>query len=171
MKKPSVELLPAGEEHLPALAGLAELIWRQYYPGIISHEQIDYMLGKMYALETLRDEMRKRGVRFIRLLVDERFVGFASFGPLPEPGVFKLHKCYLLPEFHGRGLGSTLLRHCEDEIRRLGGHELKLTVNKQNVKAIAAYKSNGFVVEQSVVTQIGGGFVMDDFVMIKLLAV
>jgi ribosomal protein S18 acetylase RimI-like enzyme len=128
------------------------------------------MLGRMYALETLRTELCENQICFVRLLVDGRFVGFASFGPLAEPGVFKLHKCYLLPELHGQGLGSRLLRHCEEEVRRKGGHRLLLAVNKQNVKAIAAYRRNGFIVAESVVTDFGNGFVMDDFIMAKDLA-
>ena len=42
-----VQILSAREEELPALATLAGAIWRQHYPGIISREQIDYMLGRM----------------------------------------------------------------------------------------------------------------------------
>lgn len=163
----NLRILPAGEKHLVALAELAGVIWRQHYPGIIPHEQIEYMLGKMYALETLREDMRVKGIRFVRLLVAEQFVGFASFGPQPEPGAFKLHKCYLLPGFHGRGLGSRLLQFCEAEIRRLGAHRLMLAVNKHNTKAVAAYQRNGFHITESIVTDFGGGFVMDDFIMAK----
>ena len=166
-----VEILPATEEDLPALATLAGEIWRQHYPGIISREQIDYMLGRMYALETLRTELHEQQVRFVRLLADGRFVGFAAFGPLAEPGVFKLHKCYLLPECHGQGLGSQLLQHCIREVIRAGANRLLLAVNKQNAKAIAAYRRNGFSVLESVVTDFGAGFVMDDFIMAKDLRV
>lgn len=125
------------------------------------------MLGRMYALETLREEMRARQIRFVRLLVDGRFVGFGSFGQLPEPGVFKLHKCYLLPEFHGRGCGSRLLRHCEAEMRWLGARRIVLAVNKHNTKAVTAYRRNGFSVAESVITDFGCGFVMDDYIMAK----
>jgi diamine N-acetyltransferase len=162
-------ILPATEEHLPALAELAGVIWREHYPGIIAREQIDYMLGKMYSLETLRTELREKQIHFVRLLVGERFVGFASFGPQPEPGVMKLHKCYLLPEMHGRGYGSLLLQHCEREIRQRGAKRLLLAVNKHNTKAIAAYLRNGFAVAESVVTDFGSGFVMDDYIMAKEL--
>jgi GNAT superfamily N-acetyltransferase len=164
-----IEILPATEADLPALAALAGVIWRQHYPGIITHAQIEHMLARMYALETLTTELRERQIRFVRLLVDGDCVGFAAFGPLPETGVFKLHKCYLLPVFHGRGLGSRLLRHCEEAVRRQGGRRLILAVNKQNLKAIAAYQRNGFAVAESVVTDFGGGFVMDDFIMAKEL--
>jgi ribosomal protein S18 acetylase RimI-like enzyme len=79
----------------------------------------------------------------------------------------KLHKLYLLPELHGRGLGSFLMQHCEQEVRAAGAQRLMLSVNKRNTKAIAAYRRNGFAIAESVVTDIGGGFVMDDYVMAK----
>ena len=40
-----------------------------------------------------------------------------------------------------------------------------LTVNKNNKTAIRAYEKNGFVITTSVVTDIGQGFVMDDYIM------
>lgn len=164
-----IAILPVTEDHLPALAALAGNIWRQHYPGIISHEQIEYMLAQMYSLETLREQLRKQNIRFWRLLVEERFVGFASYGPQPERDVMKLHKCYLLPEFHGCGLGTRLLEHCEKECRQLGARRLILAVNKHNTKAIAAYQRNGFQVAESVITDFGCGFVMDDFIIAKEL--
>ena len=174
MKSPAISelaaILPTTEEDLPALTQLAGVIWRQHYPSIISHAQIEYMLGKMYSLATLQEEIRFKGIRFVRLMVNERFVGFSSFGPTDEPGVLKLHKCYLLPEMHGRGYGTLMLQHCEREGRQLGARRFVLSVNKQNYKALAAYRRNGFRIAESVVTDFGAGFVMDDFVMAKDLA-
>ena len=164
------QIVRAKEEHLPAIAGLAGIIWRACYPGIITHEQIDYMLARMYALDVLRDEVRSQGIRYDLLLVEGKPAGFASYGPASEPGVMKLHKLYLLPELHGRGLGSRLVQHVEREIRAGGMRRLTLSVNKRNTRAIAAYQRNGFVTADSVVTDIGGGFVMDDYIMAKELA-
>jgi hypothetical protein len=48
---------------------------------------------------------------------------------------------------------------------------LLLAVNKRNARPIAAYQRNGFAVIQSVMTDFGGGFVMDDFIMAKELKV
>ena len=157
------------EANLPEIARLAGVIWRAHYPGIITPGQIDYMLGKMYALETLKEDIQRRGIRYERLLVDGEPKGFAAYGPTEQTGVFKLHKIYLDPARHGRGLGSRLLAHCESEVRKLGASRLLLTVNKQNTKAIAAYQRNGFAIVDAVVADIGGGFVMDDYVMAKEL--
>ena len=167
----SVQILSASEEHLPTLAELAGVIWRACYPGIITPEQIDYMLARMYALDAMRDEIRSQGIRYDELLVDDKPAGFASYGPTAEPGVIKLHKLYLLPALHGRGLGSYLLQQVEREVRAGGGRRLILSVNKRNTRAIAAYQRNGFVIAESVVTDIGNGFVMDDYVMTKDLSV
>jgi GNAT superfamily N-acetyltransferase len=163
-------MAPATEEHLPAISHVASIIWRACYPGIISIGQIEYMLARMYSLETLRDEIASQAIRYDRLLVGDQLIGFAAYGPTATAGTFKLHKLYLHQDWHGRGLGTRLLKHCESEARKLGAHRLILNVNKRNIKAINAYRRNGFATSGTVVTDIGGGFVMDDYVMAKSLA-
>ena len=161
------QILPATTADLPAISDLAGVIWRACYPDIISHAQIDYMLARMYALDVLRDEIRSQGIRYIRLLVNDKLVGFASYGPTAKAGAVKLHKLYLLSELHGRGLGSRLLQYVERVVHASGARRLILSVNKRNAKAIAVYRRNGFVITGSVVTDIGNGFVMDDHIMAK----
>jgi ribosomal protein S18 acetylase RimI-like enzyme len=63
------------------------------------------------------------------------------------------------------------LQHVEREVRAGEGRRLILSVNKRNTKAITAYQRNGFVIADSVVTDIGDGFVMDDYIMTKDLSV
>jgi GNAT superfamily N-acetyltransferase len=169
LNQPSSRIVRATEADLPSIASLAGVIWRMYYPEIISTEQIDYMLAKMYSLEVLREEILTQAICFERLLLSDELAGFASYGPTNQANVFKLHKIYLHPSWHNRGLGSLLLRHCEHETAKLGAQRLILTVNKHNSKALAAYQRNGFAITESVIANIGGGFVMDDFVMTKEL--
>ena len=178
------QIRPATDADLPVVSELAGIIWRACYPGIITHAQIDYMLARMYALDVMRDEIRSQSIRYDLLLVNSKPAGFASYGPIeagtPRRSIrtaqravptFKLHKLYLLPEWHGQGLGSRLLQHVEHEVRVAGARRLILSVNKRNAKAIAAYRRNGFDVADSIVTDIGNGFVMDDHVMAKDLSV
>src|SRR5580658_540022 len=74
------EILPAADTDLPAIARLAGIIWRLHYPGIISPEQIEYMLAKMYSLETLREDIDLRAIHYERLLVGQELAGFAAYG-------------------------------------------------------------------------------------------
>ncbi len=161
-----VEIASAGREHLPAIAQLAGVIWRSYYPGIISAEQIEYMLGWMYNLDTLQQELAN-GTCFDRLLINDELAGFASYGPVNEK--MKLHKLYIHPQWQRRGLGTKLLGHVEQRARGQGFLKLVLGVNKANERAIAAYRRNGFVIRESVTNEIGKGFVMDDYLMEKEL--
>jgi GNAT superfamily N-acetyltransferase len=151
---------------IPQIAGLAEVIWRACYPAIISTAQIDYMLQRMYDPEVLRREMAQ-GVVFFLARTREEPIGFASCGPGPEPRCFKLHKLYVLPEFQGCGAGGALLREVEQCARDAGADTLVLNVNKKNEQAIRVYQRRGFSLAESVVVDIGNGFVMDDFVMRK----
>src|SRR5690242_14866442 len=98
----NIRIERADETHLPAIAALAGSIWRAHYPGIISREQIEYMLGKMYSPGALQDDLRN-GVCYERLLAGDEFIGFAAHGPTGQSAVFKLHKLYLQPAWHGRG--------------------------------------------------------------------
>jgi ribosomal protein S18 acetylase RimI-like enzyme len=169
MSDSPVQILPATEPHLPAIAALAGVIWRDCYPGIIPDAQIEFMLAWMYSLETLKTEMRDQGIRFERLLVAGELAGFASCGPTNDPRVHKLHKLYVHPDQQGRGFGSRLLNHCEHRAASLGATQMILAVNKQNHRAIRTYERNGYAILESTITEIGGGFVMDDFVMSKQL--
>lgn len=169
-QRDAARIIAATEENLPAISKLAEVIWRASYPGIITTEQIDYMLVRMYSLDVLREEIFSQGIRYDQLFVNDDLAGFASYGPTAQSGIIKLHKLYLLPDLHGHGLGSLLLQHVERDVRAAGGRQLILAVNKNNTKAISAYRRNGFVIGESVVTDIGGGFVMDDYVMVKELS-
>lgn len=163
-----IRILPAAEADLPAISTLAGIIWRAHYPGIITHEQIDYMLAWMYDPQVMARELRA-GVRYEKLLVDGTLSGFAAWAPATAAGECKLHKLYVLPALHGQGIGSQLLGHVLVAARKAGFHAISLQVNKRNEKAIAAYTRNGFVIQESIRDDIGRGFVMDDFVMARPL--
>ena len=157
----------AGVEHVETIARLAGEIWRACYPEILSPAQIEYMLARMYSLDTLREEIRSGGIRYDMLRVGVNRAGFASYGPTDTEGVFKLHKLYVHPKWHGQGVGSALLRHCEQAAQGEGARRLILNVNKRNQRAIQAYERNGYRTVRAETNDIGGGFVMDDYVMAK----
>lgn len=162
-----VAIRRASDADLSTVSALAGRIWRAYYPSILSTEQIEYMLLWMYDIRQLRRDA-ERGVVYELLLDGERPLGFCGYEELR--GELKLHKLYLEVSEHGRGLGSLLLRHVEEEAARRGLAKVVLGVNRFNEKAIRAYQRNGYRIREPLKTEIGGGFVMDDWIMEKALA-
>jgi RimJ/RimL family protein N-acetyltransferase len=157
-----------------ALADLAELqvlareIWLSVYPSIISQAQIHYMLDKMYGLEKLRNEILSPTVsyRFIQV-PGETPAGFYAWEMDAPVQQALLHKLYLKPDHHGRGLGQAALQHIIAEAAAAGAARLSLRVNRHNHAAIRAYLRAGFTFESDLETDIGGGFVMDDHIMVR----
>ena len=145
---------------------LANKIWFSHYPGIITINQIDYMLRTMYATEVIKLDMEKW--YFWDLIIkDEQPIGFISCSlEFNFNGNYlKLNKLYLLPSCHGQGIGQHSLDFVKERAKMLNVTNLYIAVNKANTKAISAYKKSGFTLEREVVTEIGDGFVMDDFIM------
>jgi ribosomal protein S18 acetylase RimI-like enzyme len=159
-----VHIRRAGAADLAGISSLAGRIWREHYPSIISGEQIEYMLAWMYDVEQLRRDVA-RGVVYELLLEGDRVLGFCGYEELP--GHLKLHKLYLDVPEHGRGFGSMLLRHVEEEAIHRGLSKVVLGVNRLNEKAIRAYRRNGYRIREPLKTGIGGGFLMDDWIMEK----
>ena len=157
-----------GPEELPMVQQLGHAIWLAYYPGIISVEQIRYMLSVWYQPGNMAHEMQARDVWYALVEVEERgAVGYISFEKLALEPVLFINKLYLLPEVHGHGLGGLTLRWAEDRARDLRCKLVRLRVNKRNAPAIRAYLRHGFHFTEDVCSDIGSGFVMDDYVMEK----
>jgi len=161
-----VQIRRAADADLRTISELAGRIWRAHYPSILSVAQIEYMLAWMYDVEQLGRDLGQ-GVVYELLFEGDRALGFCGYQEFP--GHLKLHKLYLEVSEHHRGLGSMLLRHVEEEARRRGLEKVVLGVNRLNEKAIRAYRRNGYVIREPLKTDIGNGFVMDDFIMEKVL--
>jgi ribosomal protein S18 acetylase RimI-like enzyme len=166
-------LAPVTEPEFPVLRELADTIWRQHYAGIISAAQIDYMLAGRFSDEALREHVRAAD-RWLELLrVSGTPVGYCGYelasidGEERAAADMKLGQLYVLDSHRGMGLGRFMLGHIEGRARELGRRLLWLQVNKRNTGAIGFHRAAGFEVIRDAVFEIGGGFVMDDYVMAK----
>lgn len=153
-------------ESLQVVRDISNDIWPKTYRGIVPDEQIPYMMEMMYSPAVMEKELAE-GYSFAALDVDGQSVGYISWSAYPNPGSTeaKLHKLYLLGEYHGKGWGQIMLKYVKDEARKAGFLTLRLNVNKYNAAAQKAYKRAGFAIVEAPVVDIGGGFVMDDYVM------
>ena len=156
---------PATPGDAAELRSLAERIWRESYAGVVTAGQMAYMLEWMYSAETIARELAE-GVCWELVRLDADAVGYHSitFG---ADGVAKLNKLYLLPAHQGRGLGQEMLWRVLALAANRGAREVRLQVNKANLRAQRAYERFGFQRIEEAVFDIGGGFVMDDFIMAR----
>jgi ribosomal protein S18 acetylase RimI-like enzyme len=158
---------PVGMTDVERLVALAREIWHVHYPAIIGTAQIEYMLAQRYDLRVVRGELGRDDTWWDKLMVGEQMAGFASYFLTGVPGEMKLDKLYVHPRHQRRGYGGRMIARACDTARSRGCSRLMLAVNKGNLAAIAAYLKHGFRIEGAVVKDIGGGFVMDDYVMVK----
>lgn len=147
---------------------LAYTIWHSHYPDILTKEQIDYMLEKMYAAPVVLAEI-ENGYNWTLVLDNDQPIGFLEFHFENESNRVKLSKLYILLQYHKKGIGQIALNYIKNQSKLLNAEILYLTVNKNNKKAIEAYNRSGFIVEKELCVNIGNGFVMDDYVMIYSL--
>ena len=158
----SLRVVLAGEQDAPALAPFIAAQWHSAYDGLLGKEQVDYMTENFQSAAEICRQMREEGYLYFYLESEGRRVGYCALHP-EEESLF-LSKLYLIQECRGQGLGQEALGEVITAARRLEKKRVYLTVNKQNARAIRAYEKFGFVREKSLVTDIGGGFCMDDYV-------
>ncbi|MEM9283457.1 MAG: GNAT family N-acetyltransferase [Verrucomicrobiota bacterium] len=163
-----ISLCSVHRDDLPKIKEMAEEIWPICYREIITAAQIQYMLNQMYSLEVLSRELSEEQVDYRWIEWGHQPIGFLAVGPSTDSARAILHKLYLLSEHQGKGLGvgamEALFRHTKPHYRHL-----ELRVNKSNSPAIRFYEKLGFHREREDVLTIGGGFVMDDYIMRRSL--
>lgn len=164
-------IVPASPADYPIVQRLAHTIWPPTFGNILSPAQIDYMLELMYSIPALTRQAAEGQV--FHLLYDDRPevgrpVGYLSHQLDYLPGTTKIHKIYLLPELQGRGYGRLLIQYAEQLARRAGQQRLRLDVNIHN-RAITFYERMGFEKIERYDTDIGHGYLMEDWRMGKTL--
>ena len=167
MSADRIVIRPLAESDIDALRALAAEIWHDHYSAIIGTAQIQYMLEQRYRPEVLREELSRMGVWWDLLLIDDVPKGYSSYFLTDESDELKLDKLYLHSACQRRGYGERMHERVLAKARSLGLRRVSLAVNKGNSAAIAAYRKWGFAIERAVVKDIGGGFVMDDYIMVR----
>ncbi len=113
--------------------------WQETYPGLVSQEYLSKLtLEKCEEKAFLwRDNIlvAKEGERVIG------FVGFGDHGP-EEPDMGEVFALYVLPEYHGTGVGRQLM---DAALEKLASYpHICLWLVKGNARALRFYEKCGF---------------------------
>lgn len=146
---------------LDRIAALANEIWHEHFVPIIGLDQVNYMVGKFQSYPALKDQV-KEGYQYYQIFSDGKFAGYMGIHP-EEHSVF-LSKLYVQKDFRGQKLASQAVTFLKTLCRENGWDKIWLTCNRYNENTIAVYDHLGFVNVRSEATDIGNGFIMDDYI-------
>ena len=152
----------ATQEDIGTICSLADKIWREHYPSIISTAQIDFMLQNRYSDEVIWEGMQ-RGENYFLAFAGDEPVAYASVEL--KQGVYFMHKFYVDVSKHRTGIGERFFYYILEQLDLK--HPIRLQVNRQNYKAVNFYFKMGFIIESVGDFDIGGGYYMNDFVMVR----
>lgn len=136
----------ASIEDVALIQSLAERTWWPTYSPLLAKGQIEYMLANIYSISSLEKVIQDGSQQFLLIYDENGPQGFASYGPRAgEPGVYKLHKLYVLPENHGKGYGKSLIDEIKRRLQAKKAAYLDLNVYKKN-PALKFYERIGFLI-------------------------
>lgn len=150
-------------EDISRLAKMADTVWHEYFPCILSAEQIDYMVDKFQSEHAMAEQILHGGYEYYFICGGDEYAGYTGF--VREKDKMFLSKLYLMDKYRSKGYASRTLRFLKNECGKSGLGSIYLTVNRYNEHTISVYKKWGFVSVREQCTDIGNGYVMDDYVM------
>ena len=159
------EILPLSNSDTAIISSLARKIWLQQYQGILSNDQIHYMLAQRYCPLLIHAQLFDEKIWWKKMVLDNSIIGFSNCVRTSVPTELKIDKLYIRHDHNRKGYGKMLVDDVANIMRGIGCRKLILTVNKQNHTAIHAYQRYGFEIVGDSVVDIGSGFFMNDYLM------
>jgi GNAT superfamily N-acetyltransferase len=156
----------SGREDIQTAAALAREIWAQQYTPIIGVAQVKYMVDNFQSEKAIAADIAS-GYVYTIAYWEGTPCGYSAIRF--DPDALFLSKLYVLQAFRGKGIAQAMLRVAGEAARQHNLARIRLTCNKYNTGSLSDYARMGFVRTADIVTDIGGGFVMDDYVMEKPL--
>jgi len=153
-------------DQIKTTASLAHEIWTEYFTPMIGADQVRYMLENLQSFKPIKKQIAE-GYEYFQILNDHTPVGYICI-KAGDDRLF-LSKLYLLKSARGSGLGKQALQFVLKQASDQSLEKIWLTVNKHNTDTIKAYQKWGFDIVGEPVADIGGGFVMDDYKMEKVV--
>lgn len=152
------------EELILSVSAMAEDIWHEHYDKLIGCEQVDYMLEKFLSPDALCEQINN-GYEYFLISHEYTFAGFAGVLENKDEKSLFLSKLYIHEESRGKHISTEMLKKFVELCKLRNLEKIRLTCNKQNTHSIEVYKHFGFEIVREECTDIGNGYVMDDYIM------
>ena len=163
MQMPSI--IQPNISHAEDLISLAHTTWQATYPGIISQEQIDFMLDRFYNRPLIESQLADP-TQFFRAIQENNTL-LAYLHAYPKNKALQVSKLYVLPTAQGRGFGQQLLQTIEIEAQKLQIPRITLNVNRFN-PAYHFYLKKGYHLIETIDIPLDR-FMLNDYILEKQL--
>ncbi len=154
----------ANIEDIETIEKIANIAFTDAYKKILNADQISYMLGMMYSLPSLENQIRLGHIYFITY-VDKTPIGYASIERKSE-NTFIVHKLYILPEYKGKGVGTFMFNNIVEYIKTQCDTPctIEVNVNRYN-SAVKFYERLGMKIVGEKDFNIGKDYLMTATIM------
>lgn len=155
---------------IPSIIELALPTWRATYSGFVEKHQLDYILETTYSPTALRQQFDEGDTRTLLCEQSKNLLGFSAYRRKKEEAanIFRIERLYVLPQAHGKGVGTRLIQAVSETVKPLGAEVLELNVHQKN-PAVGFYKKAGFAIAREEEKHFGP-YKFPDFIMQKRIA-
>ncbi|GAA4282267.1 GNAT family N-acetyltransferase [Gaetbulibacter aestuarii] len=143
-------LTPIDNQHQKTLMELMKQIYPPPYKHLWVNEDSSWYLEKCFSKENLITELKEKDSFYSFVIFKQQPIGILRFvynSQIPDPGNSKgvfLHRLYLHPDFHGKGIAQNLMGFVEEEAIQNDNHFIWLKAMDTQMQAIKFYKKLGF---------------------------
>ncbi len=156
------------EAHFQAMETFGREVLPEVYAPYFPREWSDYLVESGHTVNTLGVQAAA-GYRHYMVEVDGVLAGYFAMHER-EDGMMVLTHLYLRSDRRGQGLGQRVMEFVHGEAVQRKVPAVELLVLRANVAAVNFYQRHGYVIEREVLTQIGPGAELEDYMMRRVVS-
>ena len=149
--------------HFREMENFGRAVLPEVYAPYFPREWADYLVESGHTVRALEAQVAE-GYRHYRVEVDGALAGYFALHER-EDGVLVLTHLYLRSDRRGQGLGQRVMDFVLEEAVGVGAPAIELVVLRANTGAVRFYRRNGYEIEKEILTLIGPGAELEDYVM------
>lgn len=145
------KIIKADISHTAVIASIGKKSFRAAFEHLFnSREELFEYLEYTYDPVKLARSIRKENNVYFLAFCGGDAVGFTKTkkhslnDQIESVAQMELQKIYVLPQYHGEGIGTALLKEVKNLAREIDPDYIWLDTHKSNDKAVRLYEKNGF---------------------------
>lgn len=157
-----MKLVKVDENLIDLTSNFAQGVFVKYYTPINGKDHAQYMANMFLSKQAIK-RLIDEGAIFKLVMKEDKPIAYIEYKK-EENRVF-LSKFYVHEDYRGQGIGNFMFQDLVDYTKSVSLNKIYLTVNKHNTNSYELYLHKGFKVIDSVETDIGNNYIMDDYIM------